>query len=757
MCDRYQLRFTHPFLRQMLSLPANAQQQIERRMRELQDNPHSDGSHKQRVECYPDVYRLKVNRYRVFYRIRDCGVDLLAVDHRRDAYRQEQLPDSRDYIVLIEDPEAEELAERLAAGNGAEQADARADISQGDSPPRLDMASAGDVADEQASTQTRPLPRPITEELLKRLNIDRKYWPSLLECATEDGLLAVLSTIPERQAQRLLDAVCGQPLDPLLDEPTFLLDEGETLAALLAGHGRLRLDLDSQQRGVLDQIRSRPGPFIVTGGPGTGKTVVALHAVGVLLERLRAEGIREPRVLYVTYTRTLAATAERILRQTLESRDWLAVSVVTLDQEVQRLWGPGQPGLIEKGTLRDLVRRARNEAFTRPLSPDPEEDRRLARSLRGPTDLYLLDEIEEVIIGRGLRTVEEYLAADRTGRRVPLNETQRRAVWRIYEFFCDLLLQDDASLSGQRRQHALDRLRADPNAERYDAVVADEVQDFDPVGVRLLAELCRDRRFLVLAGDTGQSLYQRTFRWKLVEQEFREAVHLKLATGHRCPPEIVEAARAYLDYMPGSAAEGDLVETHRKRAGKTRPLLVLVEGWDAQLLLPGDPTTSMPAWSFPLVEALREQRERLRVPAGRCAVLAPTNRFAADVSSALHLHGEPNELVVHGRPVTNANVVKVLTWHNAKGLEFDVVIVLLPDWQPPPVGWSQVSPEEIRESVESWRRVPYVAMSRATRSLVVVCPATGTSPLLDGFAAELWEFRTWSAGAAAPAEVDLPF
>ena len=199
------------------------------------------------------------------------------------------------------------------------------------------------------------------------------------------------------------------------------------------------------------------------------------------------------------------------------------------------------------------------------------------------------------------------------------------------------------------------------------------------------------------------------------------------------------------------------MQAHRKRAGRARPLQVLVERWDAQFPLPGDPTSTVPAWSFPLVEALREQREFLRVPAGRCAVLAPTNQYAADVPSALHLHGEPNELVVHGRPITNANVVKVLTWHNAKGFEFDVVIVLLPDWQPPRVGWSQVSPDEVWESVESWPRVPYVAMSRATRSLVVVRPATGRSPLLDGFADELWDVRTWSAGAAPPAEVDLPF
>lgn len=294
MCDRYERRFTRTFLRQMLSLPANAQQQIERHTHTLCDDPHPDGSKKKRLQCYDDVYRLKVNKYRVFYRIRDCGVDLIAVEHRRDAYRQEQLPEGREYIVLIEDPEAEALAERLVAGNGAERPDAQAGISPRDNVPRVDTATADDIADEQVPTEARALACPITEELLKRLKIDRKYWPSLLECATEDGLLALLSTIPERQAQRLLDAVCGQPLDPILDDSTFVLGEGDPLATLLAGRGRLRLDLDSQQRDVLNQIRSRPGPFIVTGGPGAGKTVVALYAVEALLQRLRAEDVQAP-------------------------------------------------------------------------------------------------------------------------------------------------------------------------------------------------------------------------------------------------------------------------------------------------------------------------------------------------------------------------------------------------------------------------------------------------------------------------------
>ncbi len=77
-------------------------------------------------------------------------MDLLAVEHRRDAYWQEQLPDSGDYIVLIEDPEAEELAERLADGDEAEQTDAYAGIVPGERAPGGDMPNKEDVAGEQA-------------------------------------------------------------------------------------------------------------------------------------------------------------------------------------------------------------------------------------------------------------------------------------------------------------------------------------------------------------------------------------------------------------------------------------------------------------------------------------------------------------------------------------------------------------------------------------------------------------------------------
>lgn len=377
--------------------------------------------------------------------------------------------------------------------------------------------------------------------------------------------------------------------------------------------------------------------------------------------------------------------------------------------------------------------------------------------------MYACDEIEEIIVGRGLRSADEYLEADRIGRRYPLNQSQRRAIWRLYELFSERLQQDWLCLRPQRRQHALDVLEADATATRYDAVVVDQAQDLDLVAIRFVRQLCRDPRHLVLVGDSGQSLYQRAFRWDLVERELGEVQRLRLVTGHRCPPQVVAAARAYLDYFPGGDAAGDAVTAHRKRAGRAKPAVIQVNP-RAGTASPTADGAHLPggngpgaAWTLALAEQVRRAQEEAHALAGQCAVLAPRDADAGEASAVLHRHGIANELVKHGQAVTDHNAVKVLTWHNAKGLEFDAAIVLLPDWSPPPANWRDVMSEEKRESVESWRRAAYVAMTRAVRALVIIRPTVGGSPLLDDFAPDLWDTQTGPAGLLEQAADDMPF
>ncbi|MCS7050023.1 MAG: AAA family ATPase [Thermomicrobium sp.] len=710
MCTEYTLAATETFLGALKTLSGRQVDRLFRKVLELRDDPHPDGTdRKQRVERYDDVYRLRVDNYRVFYRIRsDCTVVVLGIDHRKDAYRQDTLPLDESLALVIEPEEP--------AGSPSTGADP--------SPVTPEELTA--LTEEQTG---RPLLRRLTAEDLRRLAVPPERWTALLACRTEEELLDLVQDLPQTLAGHLLDLACGKTVDDTLDEPAYVLPPDLSPIGLLEATTPLHLLLDHAQRRVLERIRTEPGPFLVTGGPGTGKTVVALLAVPALLERARAQGAKAPRALYLAFNRTLAKTFEQLARHHLSEADRWSLDIETLDRLVTSLVPDCETARDDQ--LRVLLRQARQRAFDRPLSAEASRDRDLARSIRKLSDLFLRSEIEETILGRGLRSLDEYRRADRQGRQVGLNETQREAVWRVYEALSDLLREQDLMLPGERRLLALEELlRPDSEQQRYDAVVVDEVHDLTPVALRLVTALCVDPTALVLCGDTGQSIYRRDATWKHLVDELPTVKRLTLTTGHRAPPEFLAAARSYLEALPdGTASEHSVPTDHRKRADRARPRVVALPEWHR--------------WPRALPSLLEEQLVTLRLTRSQVGILVPTNDLATNVAAVLGQHDIPTEVVARGQPLTASPSVKVLTWHNAKGLEFPCVIVLLPDWHPPPAGWNDVPFDEVREVIALWRRAAYVAMTRATRTLLVLRPVDGTSPLLAGLRVPEWDWITW--------------
>ena len=102
---------------------------------------------------------------------------------------------------------------------------------------------------------------------------------------------------------------------------TAVTGEGALLAALERTHDHAMRDIVATIQADQDRIIRAPaaGTLVVTGGPGTGKTVVALHRVALLLyrdrERLEARG-----VLVVGPSRTFTAYTRRVLPSLGEDR-----------------------------------------------------------------------------------------------------------------------------------------------------------------------------------------------------------------------------------------------------------------------------------------------------------------------------------------------------------------------------------------------------------------------------------------------------
>src|SRR5260370_17888089 len=94
-------------------------------------------------------------------------------------------------------------------------------------------------------------------------------------------------------------------------------------------------------------------------------------------------------------------------------------------------------------------------------------------------------------MGRQIATFEDYLTARRPGRKVRLDELQKKAIWYVYKTYVQQLKKSAIETWEQARVRAEALVVADPEYQSYDAVIVDEAQDLDPALLRLLLNLCK--------------------------------------------------------------------------------------------------------------------------------------------------------------------------------------------------------------------------------------------------------------------------
>jgi len=478
--------------------------------------------------------------------------------------------------------------------------------------------------------------------------------------------------------------------------------------------------LPPDQRGAA--TRRYRGPGRVRGAAGTGKTVVGLHRAADLALRNRALAARQreesgdetgsvPPVLFTTYIRTLPPVFESLYERLPGTRAG-EVEFINVDRLARRICGEaGDRGFINP----NKVTKAYDEAFKQTVVADTPLH-------GGFTPQYLRDEIEKMIKGRAIETLEEYLDLPRTGRRAQLGRLQRTQVWELMERwdaqmarhgtidFCDVILR---ALAHARR-------RPSPT---YSAVIVDEAQDLTLAGLQLLRALVNapaveeDRPDgLVILGDAAQRIYPGGFTLRQAGVEVRGRTTV-LTENYRNTAEIIGAAIA----IAGDHRIEDLGENVRRgdepistvRSGP-RPVLVQINGLDAQ------------------TDEIARRIEDLRssdagIGPGDVAVLAPFNTSANSVRARLRTHGLDVQSLedYDGRPNDR---VKVGTYHRAKGLEFKAVF--LPHMgRFPPRARKGSSTEEAAENRELAVSQLFVAMTRA-RDLVVVLHGSRLSPVI---------------------------
>jgi len=250
-----------------------------------------------------------------------------------------------------------------------------------------------------------------------------------------------------------------------------------------------RVFLHPSQRRVAYRV-SHNGSAQVTGGPGTGKTVVALHRVKHLLSRSP-----DSRILLTTYTNALARALRENLTLLLDNEEQLArVDVTTVNAFAHRV-------------VRDLSGRVPA------VIGDADERhiwRRICRRLDLPwTEQFMAQEFRHVVLAQRVGDREEYLRVNRRGRGSALGPRQRERVWQAMEAFSAELRAAGTSTHLQVCAQATLLLGgADLSVHGYDHVIVDEAQDLHPAQWRVLrAAVPEGPDDLFITGDPHQRIY----------------------------------------------------------------------------------------------------------------------------------------------------------------------------------------------------------------------------------------------------------
>ncbi|MGU3411911.1 HelD family protein [Microbacterium sp. M1A1_1b] len=590
------------------------------------------------------------------------------------------------------------------------------------------------------------------------------------------------------------------------DERTHLQGEGALLAAVTAERTGRMTDIVATIQGEQDRIIRSPleGVLIVQGGPGTGKTAVALHRAAYLLysyrERLRGSGVLVvgPSPAFLTYIEQVlpslgetgvvmaslgslypgvrTSTHDRrdvaavkgsgemadLLRRAVRSRQVVPTEPTTLDVEGERLVVPpqlvadamhraqdrGKPHNVaritfNKSALDAMVKLLADQLRERGTTVDDADLKVLREDIRSSYDARVLLNTAWLPLPAEKLLEDLYARPNWLASLTPNWSPERRALLTrergvgftvedvpLLDEAAELLGTFDPTGGAAKRQAKASRNRdienarqaienmgvegivsaeqvagafaegGDPRttAERaaedrewtYGHIVVDEAQELSPMQWRVLARRNPLRSFTIV-GDMAQGSSPGAARtWDdvigaLARRRRGRAPQVPLAhrieeltVNYRTPRSIVQAAGEF-------AASAGLTVTAN------------------QAVRDGDPVVRLRVPRAEVLDTIARtvETERAHIGSGTTGVIVPeaqveaVRRHLADTDSDVRSLGAPR-----------AGSVTVLTGADAKGLEFDGVLL--------------VNPVEVGADAARAAAAVYVAMTRPTRRLTVI-------------------------------------
>ena len=560
------------------------------------------------------------------------------------------------------------------------------------------------------------------------------------------------------------------------DRELVVIGEGALLAALTRARDHTMRDIVATIQAEQDEAIRAPyqGFTMISGGPGTGKTVVALHRAAYLLysnrRRFESGGVLVvgPSQVFMNYIarvlpslgedsvtlRSIGAVPSDVVRITGDRVDPPPVAAIKGSLRMVKLLrrlvheplheGPLELRIVVDGNVlavpaptlarirshvlahhklnsgREAAEKELLTALWRVRHPDPEdradhdqvreefEDRvsELASfkmfcnawwpAVSAPVALARLADVELLkrisasvlsdaeceLVSASYRDATDWTAADGAlldelvhllGPLPVLDEQEVPGLSDLDSEMEEVFTTADVLSPAARETDPFEL----PH-ETYAHLLIDEAQDVSPMQWRMLRRRGASASWTIV-GDPAQSSWSDTAEAdRAIEEIIGTAPvrHFRLSTNYRSPSEVFElAAQVVVADFP----DADL------------PTAVRSTGHEPRLLVPADAVPENPTISAAMISIVRSLLDEVDGTVGVICPPATKDQLAAELEQAV---------------LPGAERVVVITAQQAKGLEYDAVLVITPD-------------DVVAESPGRVRAL-YVALTRPTQRLVTL-------------------------------------
>ncbi|MET9244940.1 UvrD-helicase domain-containing protein [Nonomuraea sp. NPDC003709] len=591
------------------------------------------------------------------------------------------------------------------------------------------------VTIEEKVTETGPEPlfAKFSAETLLTLGVAEPLLGLIAKITTEDELIGLASYAPQLTGEVLLALYSDKTPDEVLDQITTPvaatedIDSEDYQAALArpatavttedtalqevleqGDFGRWRVFLHPTQRKIAQ--RDYSGPTRVSGGPGTGKTIVALHRVKYLVERLSGPAGRKD-VLLTTFNKNLAADLRQRLLDLAGPDVVDRVDIINVDKLASNIVAEAH----YTGPRRQLIDDTKVLAEWQELLDEVGERRWDAE--------FLNAEWSHVILGQGTASRTDYFRARRAGRGRAISREDRAAIWQLAERFVMRLDEKGLWTYRQVAERAarleLERARARESYEanagvqresgiwhrpRYRHIVVDEAQDLSAAHWKMLRAMVPEGpNDLFIAGDTHQRIYSNYVSLGSLGINIRGRSS-RLTLSYRTTHEILGMAVRLLGQEEWDDLDDGLdnLRGYRSVLRGPEPVFASYPTWDAEL--------------DGVVERVRQWG------GGSIAVCVPERRKVAEVEERLARAGIQSSPITADGPRLVEAPVHVGTMHRFKGLEYQRMIIagvaegLVPAHRI--AAYKDDDPLRYRREMQGARSLLFVAATRARDSVV---------------------------------------